>query len=83
MTDIFSYLKDRSLPVDPKESRRVQCRANRYFILGEDLYKRSFAGTHLRCLGPQEAKTVLEEIHSGSHSGGRTLAQKIIRQGYY
>lgn len=86
MTDIFNYVKDESLPSDPKEARRIQCRANRYFVLGEDLYKKTFSGTHLRCLNPQEARTVLEEIHSGicgSHSGGRTLAQKIIRQGYY
>lgn len=82
MTDIFCYLKDGSLPSDPREARRILCRANRYFILGEDLYKRSFTSTHLRCLRPHEAKTVLEEVHvgsCGSHSGGRTLAQKVIR----
>ncbi|XP_065017679.1 uncharacterized protein LOC135644146 [Musa acuminata AAA Group] len=38
------------------------------------------------CLEPDEAWTVLAEVHEGicgEHIGGRTLAHKILRQGYY
>ncbi|KAK4389921.1 hypothetical protein Sango_2329100 [Sesamum angolense] len=38
------------------------------------------------CLGPEKANYMLREIHEGScenHSGGRSLAQKVTRQGYF
>jgi len=40
----------------------------------------------MTCLEGEEAKKVMEEVHSGScgnHSGGRSLAVKIKRHGYY
>ena len=50
------------------------------------LYKRGFTAPYLRCLDSEEADYVMREIHEGicgNHSGGRALAHKIIRQGYY
>ncbi|KAK3031413.1 hypothetical protein RJ639_037411 [Escallonia herrerae] len=38
------------------------------------------------CLRPSESLYALQEVHEGirgQHLGGRTLAQKILRQGYY
>ena len=55
-------------------------------MIGSDLYKRSFGGTLMRCLDKDEAFKVMTEVHEGScgnHSGGRALAQKITRQGYF
>ncbi|XP_065050312.1 uncharacterized protein LOC135680360 [Musa acuminata AAA Group] len=57
-----------------------------YTEVGRRLYKRSFSNPLLRCLEPDEARTVLAEVHEGvckEHIGGRTLAHKILRQGYY
>ncbi|RVW28496.1 Pro-Pol polyprotein [Vitis vinifera] len=50
------------------------------------LYKRSFTGPYLRCLGHSEAQYVLAELHEGicgNHSGGRSLAHRAHSQGYY
>ncbi|KAK2996844.1 hypothetical protein RJ639_025975 [Escallonia herrerae] len=50
------------------------------------LYKKSFSLPYLRCLRPSESLYALQEVHEGicgQHLGGRTLAQKILRQGYY
>ncbi|KAK2996170.1 hypothetical protein RJ639_029539 [Escallonia herrerae] len=50
------------------------------------LYKKSFTLPYLRCLRPSESLYALQEVHEGicgQHLGGRTLAQKILRQGYY
>ncbi|GKV53644.1 hypothetical protein SLEP1_g60161, partial [Rubroshorea leprosula] len=50
------------------------------------LYKRSFSLPLLRCLNPYEAEYALREVHEGvcgSHVGARTLAHKVLRQGYY
>ncbi|XP_074300040.1 uncharacterized protein LOC141631242 [Silene latifolia] len=43
-------------------------------------------GPYLRCLEPHEAKQVIEEIHDGycgNHKGGRRLASKVLRTGYF
>ncbi|GKV36665.1 hypothetical protein SLEP1_g44771 [Rubroshorea leprosula] len=40
----------------------------------------------LRCLTPYEAEYAVREVHEGvcgTHIGGRTLAQKLLRHGYY
>ncbi|KAK2996935.1 hypothetical protein RJ639_026503 [Escallonia herrerae] len=50
------------------------------------IYKKSFSLPYLRCLRPSESLYALQEVHEGicgQHLGGRTLAQKILRQGYY
>ncbi|KAK3009884.1 hypothetical protein RJ639_011692 [Escallonia herrerae] len=58
----------------------------RYALVEGTLYKKSFSLPYLRCLRPSESLYALQEVHEGicgQHLGGRTLAQKILRQGYY
>ncbi|RVW53334.1 hypothetical protein CK203_088507 [Vitis vinifera] len=60
--------------------------AARFTLIGGHLYKRSFTGPYLRCLGHSEAQYVLAELHEGicgNHSGGRSLAHRAHSQGYY
>ena len=50
------------------------------------LYRRSYSYPFLKCVGPTEARLVLQEIHEGvcgNHVGGRALAYKALRQGYF
>ena len=85
-TDVVKYLVDDILPADKADARRLKNKALRYSMIGSDLYKRSFGGTLMRCLDNDEAFEVMTEVHEGScgnHSGGRALAQKITRQGYF
>ncbi|KAK2998191.1 hypothetical protein RJ639_023764 [Escallonia herrerae] len=58
----------------------------RYALVEGTLHKKSFSLPYLRCLCPSESLYALQEVHEGicgQHLGGRTLAQKILRQGYY
>jgi len=62
----------------------------RYTLLGDVLYKKSYSKLHvdpyLRCLRPNEAQRVKQEIHDGdywNHLGGWSLAHKVVNQGYY
>ena len=87
---IISYLKDRTLPDDRAEARKLQHMATRYILFGDILYKKSYSNLYpdpyLRCLDPVEARKVMQEIHDGdygNHAGGRSLAHKVINQGYY
>ncbi|CAL8132253.1 unnamed protein product [Prunus armeniaca] len=86
MDPITQFLQNQTLPADPAEARRVRYRSARYLIINGALYRRGFSLPYLRCLTPEEGTYVLREIHEGicgNHSGARSLAHKIIRQGYF
>ncbi|GKV47366.1 hypothetical protein SLEP1_g54271 [Rubroshorea leprosula] len=83
---IISFLQDGTVPKDKKEAMRLRKKASRYTLVDGVLYKRSFSLPLLRCLNPYEAEYALREVHEGvcgSHVGARTLAHKVLRQGYY
>ncbi|GKB53620.1 reverse transcriptase domain-containing protein [Tanacetum coccineum] len=86
MTPICEYLGNEILPEDKKKARAVRRKAIRYTMINGTLYKKSFLGPWLRCVGPLQANYVLREIHEGScsmHSGPRSVVAKVIRTGYY
>ncbi|GJV58282.1 reverse transcriptase domain-containing protein [Tanacetum coccineum] len=86
MTPICEYLTKEILPADKKKARAVRRKAARYTMINGTLYKKSFLGPWLRCVGPLQANYVLREIHEGScnmHSGPRSVVAKAIRTGYY
>ncbi|XP_074282824.1 uncharacterized protein LOC141607372 [Silene latifolia] len=74
------------LPQDRHEARALRIKASTYTIINNTLLKKSQAGPYLRCLEPHEAKQVIEDIHDrycGNHKGGRSLASKVLRTGYF
>lgn len=84
--EIINYLEFGIQPDDPIEARKLRMKAARYRMIEDELFRQSFSGPQLRCLGPAQARIVLEEVHEGScgaHVGGRSLAQKITTQGYF
>ena len=50
-----------------KHSKRYKLKrlAARYFLRDTVLFKKGYGGDPLRCLGPEEAKEIIKEIHSG------------------
>ncbi|GKD79076.1 reverse transcriptase domain-containing protein [Tanacetum coccineum] len=86
MTPIFKYLMDETLPVEVKKARAVKRKSWRFSIINGTLYKKSFLGPWLRCVGPLQANYVLREIHEGScsmHASTRSVVAKALRIGYY
>ncbi|KAL2227669.1 UNVERIFIED_CONTAM: Retrovirus-related Pol polyprotein from transposon [Sesamum indicum] len=86
MTEIIRYLGEGILPNDPQAAKRVKFRATRFTMLDGQLYKRTADGPLLKCLEGERALYVMREIHEGScgnHSGARSLAQKVMRQGFF
>ncbi|KAL2250131.1 UNVERIFIED_CONTAM: Transposon Tf2-11 polyprotein [Sesamum indicum] len=84
--EIDKYLEDGTLPNDPFKAKRVRFRAARFTLLSGQLYKRTVDGPLLKCLDEERDEYVMREIPEGSygnHSGARSLAQKIVRQGYF
>ncbi|KAL5540853.1 hypothetical protein UlMin_043635 [Ulmus minor] len=86
MDPIISFLRDGTLPVDKFEAHRFRFRSARYFLDKGKLYKKGFSSPSLLCLDENRGKFTLKEVHAGvceNHSSGRTLAHRILRQGYY
>ncbi|KAJ9547969.1 LOW QUALITY PROTEIN: hypothetical protein OSB04_020512 [Centaurea solstitialis] len=85
--DIWNYLKNNQLPEDKLEARKIRLKSSRYTIFDDQLYRRSTTGLILRCVvNKQQVDQILQEMHDGecgNHSGGRSLANRISRQGYY
>ncbi|XP_058202708.1 uncharacterized protein LOC131317152 [Rhododendron vialii] len=84
---VIDYLKNQVLPPNKREAYKLRCRAANFFLGPNDnLYRRTFTGPDLRVVHDDLVPVVLEELHSGScgtHSGGRSLAQRALTQGYW
>ncbi|XP_057419037.1 uncharacterized protein LOC130713272 [Lotus japonicus] len=60
--------------------------ASHYTLLGDQLYRRGVGVPLLRCVSKEEADRIMFEVHEGvcaSHVGGRSLAAKVLRAGFY
>ncbi|GJT44306.1 reverse transcriptase domain-containing protein [Tanacetum coccineum] len=86
MIPIYEHLMEEILPEEKTKARAIRRKAGRYAMVNGILYKKSFLGPWLRCVGPLQANYVLREIHEGScsiHSGPRSMVAKALRSGYY
>ncbi|XP_074301617.1 uncharacterized protein LOC141633019 [Silene latifolia] len=80
----YDWFLQGTLPNDKNEARALKIKASTYTIINNMLFKKSRAGPYLRCLEPH--KQVIEDIHDGycgNHKGGRSLASKVLRTGYF
>ena len=55
MHDIVRYLQTGELPKEEKQVHKVQVQVSRFTLIGDCLYRRSFGGSYLKCLGDPEA----------------------------
>ncbi|XP_019178364.1 PREDICTED: uncharacterized protein LOC109173577 [Ipomoea nil] len=83
---LMDYLADGKLPEDSRKRVDIKRRAPRFIYYKETLYRRSFEGVFLRCLGEEEALQAMQEAHPGvcgAHQSGPKLHFHIKRMGYY
>jgi ribonuclease HI len=59
--EIVDYLRDPSRKV----SRKLRYKAIKFVLLDDNLFYKSLDGVLLRCLGPEEAKRMMSEVHDG------------------
>ncbi|KAK6119715.1 hypothetical protein DH2020_046534 [Rehmannia glutinosa] len=84
--EIVKYLTSGELPVSPNDAQKVKIWASRFLIIDGELYKKGYSQPYLKCLTPDKANYVMREIHEGicgNHLGGKVLAAKALRQGYF
>ncbi|XP_071708830.1 uncharacterized protein [Rutidosis leptorrhynchoides] len=86
MEPILQYIRNNILPNDKREAHLVRERAPMYIIQNDILYRKSYCGPMMRCVGPIEVEMIVDEVHNGScalHSGYKTIAAKIMLMGYF
>ena len=75
------------MPEERSEADKVRRKVTRFWLSeNQKLYKRSFLGPYLLCVHPEMTKSLLENLYEeicGSHTGGRSLAHRVITQGYW
>ncbi|KAG7578456.1 Reverse transcriptase domain [Arabidopsis thaliana x Arabidopsis arenosa] len=84
--EIRDFLSDGTVPVDKWEARRLRAKSSKYTLYRESLLRYNASGAVLSCLHKADAAEVMKETHEGAggnHSGGRSLALKIRKLGYY
>ncbi|GAU27754.1 hypothetical protein TSUD_215650 [Trifolium subterraneum] len=85
-TPIIQYLENEKLPEEKEEKVKIKKMAAHYTMVGGELYKRGFSSPMLLCVGETKSRRILNEIHNGScgsHIGGRSLAGKVTRAGFF
>ncbi|XP_058775915.1 uncharacterized protein LOC131650215 [Vicia villosa] len=86
MTPVYNYLTSDLLPTDPKEASTIRRRASSYVLVENRLYRRGSSIPLLKCVDKGIVLHILREIYEGinsQHLGGRSLARKALRAGYY
>lgn len=86
MTPLLKFLTGSFVAKNDEDAQLIRRRATKFVVIAGKLYKRGRASPLLRCLGEDETELVLLEVHEGvcgSHIGGRSLAAKLLRAGYY
>ena len=87
MTPFIDYLSSTHIPDgNSPEERKLKRKALQYVLINGMLYKKAYTMPYLKCLSPEEATSVLQEVHEGvcgNHSAGRSLMHRILTQGYY
>jgi len=86
ITPYQRYIADSFLPVDLTEARKVKKNSNMFTLIDDELYKFGFTHPLLVCVHGEKCVRIMTELHEGicgSHIGGRALATKTLRAGYY
>ncbi|XP_052117555.1 uncharacterized protein LOC127747557 [Arachis duranensis] len=83
---ITSFLEHGKLPDDEKDAAKLRREAAKYAVIQGQLFRKGLNQALLKCLHPDQTDYVLREVHEGCcghHIGGKALARKLIRAGYY
>ncbi|GJV18401.1 reverse transcriptase domain-containing protein [Tanacetum coccineum] len=74
MTPIYEYLTDETLPAERKKARAIKRKSQCFAIIKGILYKKSFLGPWLRCVGPSQAN--YDRLLLADNAQGRKGAYK-------
>nr|XP_025635517.1 uncharacterized protein LOC112729558 [Arachis hypogaea] len=83
---ITDFLEHGKLPSDEKNAAKLRREAAKYAVIQGQLFRKRLNQPLLKCLHPDQTDYVLRKVHEGCcghHIGGKALARKLFRAGYY
>ena len=86
MTPYRRYQADGVLAAEPEEGKKVKRNAARYTLVDGVLFRHGFTHPILTCVSSDKCTRIMAVLHEGicgSHVGGRSLASKVVRAGFY
>jgi len=86
MTPYRRDIADGILQVEPEEGKKIKRNSSRYTLMDGVLFRHGFTHPILTCVSGDQCTRIMVELHEGicgSHVGGRSLASKVVRAGYY
>ena len=86
VTQYKRCLADGLLPLDPTEARKIKKNSSKFTMIDRELYRFGFTHPLLECVHGERCTRIMAELHEGicgSHVGGRALAARTLRAGYY
>jgi hypothetical protein len=81
-TPLVHYLENPSHIAD----RKVRCQALKYVMLNNTLYRRTIDGLLLKCLGSDQSKIAMGEVHKGicgTHQSSHRMKWLLRHAGFY
>lgn len=85
-TPFIEYLRSEVLPEDKTAQQRLEIRARKYLLVGDELYQHGGDNILMKCVSTPDGVQLLQEIHSGickNHASTKTLVTKAFKQGFY
>ena len=79
---MINYLKDPSQTRD----RKIRHQAVKYTLLNDELYRRTIDGLLLKCLGSDQSRIAMGEVHEGicgTHQSAHKMRWLLKRAGFY
>ena len=70
----------------PLEARKIKKNSSKFTMIDGELYRFGFTHPLLECVHGEKCTRIMAELHEGicgSHIGGRALAARTLRVGYY
>ena len=86
ITPYQRYLADGVLLMDSTEARMMKKSSSKFTLIDGELYRFGFTHPLLVCVHGEKCTRIMAELHEGicgSHIGGRSLATRTVRAGYY
>ena len=82
----MQYLTEGILSQKHSERYKLNRLATHYFLHNTVIFKKGYDGDRLWCLGPEETKEMIKEVHlgeCGEHQGKKKLYRCLLQMGYY
>jgi len=86
ITPYQRYMADGVRPMDSTKARKIKKNSSKFTLIDGELYRFGFTHPLLVCVHREKCVRIMAKLHEGicgSHIGGRALATRTLRAGYY